>query len=240
MADIKRKEDYYDEEASVYSLKRYPTVAANYVQFLFTHRREVMFALLTKVIADTKPPRTLLEIGTADGVLLRSIAKRLPDAFEKLLGTDLSHEMVAAAQELTRNPHISYMQRDSLDAGGNFTCVMEIGVGALAIDMDNELSRAAAHLAHGGYFICAYAGNGSIATRWGSTAANISQLSAYQVYEAAMRKHFTIEKKVPYGIYVPLLWKVPAAARALQPVAEVLGRLFPSLAHEQLYLLKKK
>lgn len=240
MTDQKRTDDYYDEEASVYSAKRYPKVPVNYVQFLFTHRREVMFKLLGAVLAGSTPPRTLLEIGTADGVLLRSIAKRLPDAFVKMLGSDLSHEMVAAAQELTHSPYISYIQRDSLPAGGDFTCVLEIGVGALAVDMQNELARAAAHLAPGGYFICAYAGGNSIATHWGSTAADISQLQPYKVYEAAMRKHFSIERKVPYGIYVPLLWKVPVLARLLQPVAELLGQLAPSLAHEQLYLLKKK
>jgi hypothetical protein len=240
MTDHKRAGNYYDEEAGVYSLKRYPKVPVNYVQFLFTHRREVMFRLLQTVIANTAAPRTLLEIGTADGVLLRSIAKRIPDAFAKITGSDISQEMVATAGELTHNPHITFVQRDSLAAGGDFICVLEIGVGALATDTQSELSRAAGHLASGGYYICTFAGRNSIATRWGSTAADISQLSPYKTYEAAMREYFTIKKKIPYGIYVPLLWKAPALARRLQPLAEVAGKLFPSLAHEQLYLLKKK
>ncbi len=235
----KRADDYYDDESVVYSAKRYPKRPGNYIQHLFTYRRKLVLGKIREVLPLISRPRTLLEIGCADGVLLRSIALTFPQAFERMIGTDVSAPMITTAQKMTTDPTIEYVVRDALSAGGEFSCAMEIGVGALSLDIDKELSRAAAHLAPKGYFLCVYAGRDSFAARWGMTAADRRQLSSYAHYEKHIRKHFTVINSISYGIHLPLIWRIPSLARILQPMAEFLGLLGPSLCHERLYLLQK-
>ncbi len=235
----KRGDDYYDEEAKVYSQKRYPEVTTNYIQFLFTHRRNLVLSMLGVVKQETVPPRSLLEIGCADGVLLRAVEEKYPGMFAEMLGTDISAPMIETAQVLTHSSHIRYAMRDEIPPRGEYTCEMEIGVGAVSSDMENEFARAAAQLVPGGLFLCVVAGRDSLATRWGMTAAAREKLFPYPVYETEMRKSFTIVRAKSYGLHVPLLWRVPFVGRVLQPVAELFGRCFPALCHERLYLLKK-
>jgi SAM-dependent methyltransferase len=236
----KRQDDYYDAEAGVYSHKRYPGQPQNYIQFLFTHRRDIVLSLLGRVIAATGKPRALFEMGCADGVLLRAIAERYPGAFEQMIGSDVSRPMLEEARKLTHNPSIRFAMRDELPAAGAFTCAMEVGVGAIVLDTLGELALLSAQLGAGGYLICSIAGRDSIAARWGSTAADRALLKPYREYEKDMKKLFTIEAARSCGTHVPLLWRMPFVGRALQPLAEVAGVIFPELAHERVYLLKKK
>ena len=217
MADQKRADTYYDEEASVYSQKRYPARAQNYVHFLFTRRRALLLGMLAKAIAGTKEPRTLLEVGCADGVLLRSIAAAYPNAFAHMLGIDVAEPMIAMARKMTTEPGIEYKMRDELPHTGAFSVVLEIGVAALVHDTAGELGILGNQLESGGYLLCSFGAKSSIAARMEKGAGRRSELKTYAEYEAAMHKHFTVVKKIPYGIYVPLLWKVPALARVLQP-----------------------
>ncbi|HEV8677595.1 MAG TPA: hypothetical protein VN701_02075 [Candidatus Paceibacterota bacterium] len=236
----KRQDDYYDTEAEVYSQKRYPERPANYIQFLFTRRRALVLSLVERVISATAAPRSLFEMGCADGVLLRAIDERYPGAFAGMLGSDVSRPMIEEGARLTGNPSIRFAMRDEVLSPGDFTLAMEVGVGAIVIDTPGELALLASKLAQSGYLICSIAGRDSVAARWGSTAADRAQLKAYREYEKEMRKLFVEEAVRSCGIYVPLLWRVPALGRLLQPVFEIAGVLFPELAHERVYLLKKK
>lgn len=236
----KRQDDYYDKEASTYSEKRYPSVVRNYVQFLFTRRRDIVLTYIGRVIAHTDTPRTLFEMGCADGILLRSISDRYSRAFASLTGSDVSESMLRVAREATKDPSITYLLRDSLPRSGSYTCAMEIGVGALVLDTKGELQILASQLSPGGYLICSIAGADSFAAIWGSTAADRSLLKTYADYETDMQTYFTIKQVRSCGIYMPLLWRVPALGRLLQPIAELVGRLVPERTHERVYLLKKK
>jgi hypothetical protein len=130
--------------------------------------------------------------------------------------------------------------RHEVPPAGNFTCAMEIGVGAIVLDTPGELTLLAGQLMPGGYLICSIAGRDSIAARWGSTAADRALLKPYGEYEKEMEKIFIKEGAHSCGVYIPLLWRMPFVGLLLQPVFEMLGVLFPELAHERVYLLKKK
>lgn len=236
----KRGDDYYDAEARVYSEKRYPSVAQNYTHFLFMRRRDIVLSFIEHVISNANAPRSLFEMGCADGVLLRSIAERYPNAFASMTGSDVSEPMLEAARELTHDRVISYISRESLPQNNSYTCAMEIGVGALVLDTEGELEMLARQLAPGGYLICSFGGCNSLVSLLDRGAARRNQLKSYKEYEHIMRRHFTIVRSRAYGIYMPLMWKTPTLARRIQPLAEVLGFIFPSLAHEQVYLLQKK
>jgi len=236
----KRQDDYYDDEAAVYSQKRYPTRLENYVQFLFTRRRDIVLALIGRVTGATAAPRSLFEMGCADGVLLRAIDARYPGTFSDMLGPDVSGPMLEEGRRLTQNPSIRYALRGELAPAGSFTCAMEVGVGAIVLDTPGELALLSGQLMPGGYLICSIAGRDSIAARWGSTAADRALLKPYREYEKEMKKLFTIESASSCGTHIPLLWRAPFAGRALQPLFEAVGILFPELAHERVYLLKKK
>jgi SAM-dependent methyltransferase len=240
MAYLKRTDEYYDDEARVYSEKRYPERVVAYSQFLFTHRRELVLRLLRHVIANTSTPRSLFEMGCADGILLRSISARYPGAFSTMLGADISQPMIDTARALTTDDTIQYAMRDSLPDRGSYTCVMEIGVAAIILDTRNELAMFARQLAPGGYVLCILRGHDSIVFLLGRGGADRSLFKPYQEYEQTVQEFFTIVDSRTCGIYVPLIWKIPALARIVQPLAEYLGRIFPSLAHERLYLLRKK
>ena len=235
-----RGDEYYDDEASIYSAKRYPRVVTNYIQFLFTHRRDILLATIKQVIRSTPTPRTLFEMGCADGVLLRAVEQRYPQAFTQMLGVDVSEPMVREAIALTQDPTITYKVRSVVAETGSYTCALEIGVAALVLDTKGELKILADQLVPGGYLICSIAGRNSIAAVRGGTAAQRALLKSYSHYEADMRTLFTIEETRSCGIDIPFLWRFPAVGRLLQPLFETLGSLSPGLAHERIYLLKKK
>lgn len=240
MAYLKRPDEYYDDEARVYSEKRYPQRAVTYPQFLFTHRRELVLGFLRRVIENTSAPRSLFEMGCADGILLRSVSVRYPGAFSAMLGADISRPMIDAARALTVDDTIQYAMRDSLPRSGSYSCVMEIGVAAIILDTRDELAMLAGQLAPGGYALCLLRGHDSIVFLLGRGGADRSLFKSYKEYEQMVQEFFTIIDSRSCGIYVPLLWKIPALARLVQPLAEIIGRIFPSLAHERLYLLRKK
>lgn len=236
----KRTDEYYDEEARVYSEKRYPERIVSYPQFLFTHRRELVLNFLHRVIEGTDTPRSLFEMGCADGILLRSISARYPGAFSAMLGADISAPMIDAARARTTDSTIQYAMRDSVPRSGSYTCVMEIGVAAIILDTRNELAMLAGQLAPGGYALCILRGHDSIVFLLGRGTSDRSLFKSYKEYEQMVQEFFTIVDSRACGIYMPLLWKIPTLARLVQPLAEIFGRIFPSLAHERLYLLRKK
>jgi hypothetical protein len=55
-----------------------------------------------------------------------------------------------------------------------------------------------------------------------------------------MAERFYIVSIKPVGLRVPLIWRIPALGRMIQPVAEAVFVFMPGLYHEKVYLLKKK
>lgn len=236
---FKRSSTFYDEESKNYSRRRYPKVATNYIQFFFTRRRKLVLKLLSEVVQRTEAPRSLVEIGCADGILLRSIQERMPKVFDQLVGIDIAEGMITVAKDATDDPAISYEVRKEFIPNRKFTVAMEIGVGELTLKTETEAEWAATQLVPGGYFLCGFAGRDSIVARLDKAAAHREHLNTYATYETALRKYFSIVGVRAYGLYVPFIWRIPFLARIVQPMAEIVGAVFPDLCHEQVYLLQK-
>lgn len=236
---FKRSPTFYDEESKNYSRRRYPKVATDYIQFFFTRRRKLVLELLSEMVQRTEAPRSLVEIGCADGILLRSIQERMPKAFDKLVGIDIAEEMIAVAKDTTDDPAISYEVRKEFMPNRKFTVAMEVGVGELTLKTEAEAEWAAAQLVSGGYFLCGFGGRDSIVARLDKAAARRVHLNTYATYEATLSKYFSIVGVRAHGLYVPFIWRIPFLARIVQPMAEIVGTAFPDLCHEQLYLLQK-
>lgn len=232
---------YYDQESAHYSRKRYPLTVASYVQWLFARRLALMLESLASDGGEREGAR-LLEIGCADGYVLSQIGRAHPE-YAELIGIDTSTSMIDAARaQYASDPRVSYAVRDEHDAGGQtFDAIVEIGVLNFT-DLHAELAFVRDHLAEDGTYICSLASSSSlIVLLRPQNLRDYRHCMTYRQYERIMSEYFQIEQRFAYGFFIPHLWKVPALARIIQPVAETIMRaLAPGLFHETLYVLRKK
>lgn len=229
---------FYNEESKQYSAKRYPLVATTYIQFFFKERLRLTIEQL-KIIIGSKKHLTLLEIGCADGVVLREFSEQLDGAFSKLIGVDLAEGMVEQARSRTADPHIKFFLRGKEVLDGPVDVIVEIGVANYA-DIDEELKYAHEHLSGGGVYVLSLAGKGSINAFFGK-GVGYKNFLAYEEYGQKIATIFRIETVIPCGFFVPLLWRIPRVARIVQPVIEkVMATVAPNAFHEKIYILRKK
>lgn len=229
---------FYNQESSQYSAKRYPPVATTYIQFFFKERLRLTIEQL-KTIVGFKENSTLLEVGCADGVVLREISKRLDGAFSKLVGIDLAEGMVEQARSRTSDSRSKFFLRGKEVLDGPVDVIVEIGVANYA-DIDEELRYAYEHLADGGVYILSLAGKDSSNALFGKGIGYKNFLS-YGDYEQKIADVFRIETVIPCGFFVPLLWRIPRVARVVQPVIEkVMATVAPNAFHEKIYVLRNE
>ncbi|MDQ3014277.1 MAG: class I SAM-dependent methyltransferase [bacterium] len=230
---------FYNKESIIYSEKRYPVVVTDYIQFFFKTRLRFVLEYLTKNTYG-KQRLTLLEIGCADGIILREIKKSLGPVFVDLIGTDISPEMIRAAQEKNAGTEIRFMQRSEYIHALPQDYIIEIGVINYAILVE-ELEYIAQHLKKDGIAIISLAGTGSLWDIRRKNDSGFKTFLSYMEYEAAILKHFTIEKSIAVGLPIPIIWRVPPCARILQPLIEkILWPIAPNLFHEKIYIIKLK
>lgn len=235
-----KDQDFYNKESAYYSPKRYPEQASNYVQFFFKRRLEVTIGMLKGAeVVSIDSNRRLLEIGCADGVVMRAIAKEMEGSFSSMVGIDTAPEMIDTAEVLTPDQRLKFFERGQEPAAEKFDAIVEIGVANYA-DAVVELAYISAHLAEGGVCVLSIAGTGSLNSRV-SGGEGYRHFLSYGEYEKKIRKLFTIDRVTPVGLRLPLLWHLPILARIIQPFLEVcLAPFAPGLFHEKVYLLKKK
>ena len=189
-------------------------------------------------ISENKAGMNLLEIGCADGVVLRAIASR-SRTFSALLGVDISPKMIEAAKLEKTEPNISFaLRNDSLT--GQFDVIAEVGVLNLN-DLDSEIDFVKKHLKSGGYYICSLASGTSsraiLKAKGGDDA--FTHFLSFGEYDQKLKKHFVVVKSDYYGLFIPLIWKIPFLARIIQPSVELLLKPFaPFLFHEKIYLFR--
>lgn len=227
---------YYDDESDKYSQKRYPTLALNHTHFLFKRRLELLLGLLRKVGLSG----SLLEIGCADGVVLTQLQRDFPAV--QLSGVDLSPGMIAAAKRHDSSGTIRFALRDDAAVkGGTFDVIVEVGVLNLT-DFSTELDFTERALKKDGYYVCSLSSRTSLlAVLKPDTISAYRHLESYREYEQVLSQKFVILARIPYGLFVPHLWKVPSLARVLQPFFDLLCRFIaPDLLHERIYLLRKR
>ena len=229
--------NYYNKEGAVYSQKRYPELSTDYVHFFFKKRRTILMRILRDILVTHPQMTTFLEVGCADGVIIRDIKNYFPQ-LTQLTGVDISPSMIAEA--IRQSPRgIDFYVREH-DSYGTFDVVVEVGVVNLT-DMETEFAFARNNMRPDGYYICSLSSKTSLRSRLKVKSADFSHHLLFEEYERAVLAHFTILKEESYGLFIPFIWKIPFLGRLLQPLAEVVGvACCPMLFHEKIYLLRLK
>jgi 2-polyprenyl-3-methyl-5-hydroxy-6-metoxy-1,4-benzoquinol methylase len=225
---------YYDAESVRYSRKRYPAKATTYVQAFYLRR----LAIVTEFVRSLAygQPISVLEVGCADGVILRSLYAALPKMFSSLTGVDVSERMVQTARVESAGLPIRYAVRSGTQEEPR-DLVIEVGVLNYVPDFEQELLSLRAAIAPNGHALISLAGKGSLWHRLKRTGDEFADFQNYTDYETVIMKHFSIVAMAPVGLFVPYLWRVPVLARAIQPLAERALVAAPGLFHERIYLL---
>ncbi len=229
---------YYDQESGLYSKKRYPDLETTYTQFLFKRRLGILLEYL-RTAFDGKPSVELLEVGCADGYVLSQV-NGLALRAKRLLGVDISPGMVEVAKRRSTDK-MRFCVRESYDFSREaFDGIIEIGVLNLT-DFVSDVAFAKEHLKTDGYYICSIAASTALVAKLKpGNKEDYCHFLTYPEYEAELRKHFSVIRSVPYGLFIPYLWRSPRLARIIQPAVENLfKKLVPRLFHEKIYLLKK-
>lgn len=229
--------EFYNKESLKYSSKRYPRKASTYIQYFFKRRLQILLIELGE-ICEEKTGLNLLEVGCADGVVLRAIVEAFPQSFSSMTGIDTAKDMVSAAKSLTNDSRIAFYERGA-EPKEKRDVIIEIGVANYA-DFDEELRYAKENLIEGGTFILSIAAKGSINAFFGKGDGYNNFLS-YREYESRISHSFRIVRYIPVGFYIPIIWRVPAIARYIQAVKErVMAPIAPNVFHEKVYVLKAK
>lgn len=191
--------------------------------------------MLRDISATHPQMASLLEVGCADGVIIRGIKNYFPQ-FTQLVGVDVSPAMIAEA--IGQSPQdMDFYVRDR-DIYGAFDIIVEVGVVNLT-DMETEFIFAKKNMKPGGYYICSLASKTSSRSRMKMKPTDFVHHLSFKEYEDALSKHFTIVSSEAYGLFIPLIWKIPFLGRSLQSIMEVMGKLCcPQLFHEKIYLLR--
>lgn len=208
--------NFYDAESKVYSNKRYPLKTTDYIHYFFKKRLLIVLNLLEKIVIEQDNLK-LLEVGCADGVVIKKIEERFGYKFSELQGIDLSPQMIIAAEKnRVENSKIKYAARDSSDNVENvFDVIVEVGV-ANYTDFLTELKFAQKNLRADGYFILSIAGSDALAVKLGKASKEaFNNLLRYKDYEKMIADHFDIIKIFPCGFWLPKLWKLPALAKVM-------------------------
>jgi len=244
MKDIK----YYDKESAVYSSKRYPLQSFCFTHFLFKRRLLILINRLNKITKHKKGKLSLLEIGCADGIVLREIRKNI-NCFSELIGVDISPNMIKIAKNSSKNNIIKFYVRKEGDSfNQKFDVIVEIGVLNL-VNIDQEFRYVYKHLKKDGYYICSFASKTSLKSFLSNIflkqniAENFKHLLSFKDYEREIKKFFVVIDIVPYGLFIPYIWKIPSLAIFVQRFVEFLFRnlfVLDNLFHEKIYILKKK
>ena len=230
---------FYDTESAQYSRKRYPLVAQSYTQFFFNRRLALTKQFVGRVLsASAGVPVTLLEVGCADGVVVRELARAFHGAFKKMVGIDISPSMIAEARRQNTDSNAEFLLREEYGSRPPVNIVIETGVINYA-NFEEDLQFAFSNLQTGGYYLLSVAGTESLRNRL-KHESGFNDFRSYRVYDRLIREKFTVLGVRGCGVFMPYLWRIPAIARLVQPMLEVaLGTLVPGLCHEKLYLLKK-
>lgn len=234
--------NYYNAESEIYSQKRYPEKTGNYIHYFFKKRLAIVLSIINEIIAKGDN-FSILEVGCADGVVIRKIEEKFGNKFVQMQGIDLSPLMIEAAKKNGgENSKIKYATRNSdVNSIANFDIIIEVGV-INYTDFLTELKFAQKNLQKDGYYILSIAGNDSLMARLGKTKIDaFNNLLNYKDYENKVVEYFDIIKVVSCGFWLPWLWKLPVLARIAQPFFDFLfSSLLPNLFHEKVYLLKVK
>lgn len=233
--------EFYNKISGSYSADRYPEVTSSYTQFFFKRRLSLLEDAIKRSIKETDRELSVLEIGCADGVVLRRVYDVFNANFSSFLGVDISPKMIEVASQENADTNIISKVRNEYHDSKKFDLIIEVGVINYTDSVEEEMSYAHSVLNDEGYYICSFAGTDSFLNKIKPGDKGYNNFLSYKEYEQIMQKFFRIEKKIPVGFFVPLMWRFPVIARFKQPIVENLFKyIAPNLFHENIYILRKK
>lgn len=231
--------NFYNEESWQYSSKRYPSVARTYTHFFYKRRLAITKKLISQNLKKLGENPTLLEMGCADGVIVREIEKAFPNRFKKLIGIDIAPQMIGEAKNKNENPHAEFFTREQYLSEELVDLVVETGVVNYA-KFDEEIAFAYRVLKPGGLYLLSVAGTGSLLNML-KHEGDFNDFRSYGEYERLLREKFIVKKVRGCGFFIPFLWRVPVLAQVVQSSIDPLaGNVLPGLCHEKVFLLRKK
>lgn len=238
---MRKDTEFYNKISHRYSADRYPVVVWSYTQFFFKRRLSFVVDSIGRLIKETDKDLSVLEIGCADGVVLRKIYEIFSPHFFYFLGIDISPKMIEVASRENSGTGIIFKTRGEYRDTRQYDLIVEVGVINYVASLENEIAYVHGVLKGSGYYICSVAGTNSLWNKIETADKGFSNFCSYEEYEQILQNFFLIEKKIPVGFFMPLLWRAPAVARIVQPIIEIIFKPFvPNLFHENVYLLKKK
>lgn len=233
--------EFFNTASSSYSSNRYPVVSQSYTQHFFKKRLSVVIDLLRDSPEFTGTGFSVLEIGCADGVVLRNIYESFGQVFSEYTGIDTSPKMIEVAEREHGDVPILFKVRERYAGTKQHDLIIEIGVLNYVPSIRDECMYVHRALKDTGIYVCSLAGTNSIWNKIKSGDKGYSSFLSYEEYQSLLQRYFTIEKEIPVGFFVPLLWRVPSLARIIQPIIEwVFEPILPNLFHEKVYILKRK
>jgi hypothetical protein len=229
---------FYNAESARYSSSRYPKQSITFTQFFFKKRLAIVLNEIGK-ITNNKKELSLLEVGCADGVVVRAVWERYAAIFKNILAIDIAPQMIGVASKHNKNTSIAFSVRTDVALPGAHDLILEVGVLNFA-NLEEELRAVSTALVPGGRYICSLSSTTSLQNRL-KGASGYRHLKSYKEYEAELCKYFVIEHVQGVGAFIPWLWKLPALARVVQPLADALIlTTIPNLSHEKVYVLTAK
>ena len=233
--------EFYNKISGSYSEDRYPEIANSYTQFFFKRRLDLLVNAIKQTTLAHGGELSVLEIGCADGVVLRKVYEVFFKKFSYFVGLDISPKMIEVASLKNSDTGIFFKVRNDYHDLRKFNLILEVGVINYTESIEDEMAYAHSVLGVGGYYICSFAGTDSLLNRIKPEDKGYNNFLSYEEYEEIIQKFFVIERKLPVGFFVPFLWRVPVLARLIQPIAEGIFRGFvPNLFHEKIYFLKNR
>lgn len=230
---------FYNEESVQYSSKRYRDVAETYIQFFFNRRLSITKRLVAEILKQEEKPLSLLELGCADGVVVRALQKAFPDAFSHMVGIDISPAMIEEARKYVTDKNTEFLLRQEYNARPPVSIITETGVINYA-GFDSDMTFALENIKEKGWYVLSVAGTDSLRNQLKGEG-DFVDFRSYKEYERILRKNFFIHRTIGCGLFIPHIWKAPFIARPIQLCADVVfGYMFPDLCHEKVYLLRKK
>ena len=239
--------EFFDKESPIYSAKRYVEAPTNYTQYFFGRRLKVILDMVAEIaeesrakVAMPEQKLSLLEVGCADGIIMKKIAQDFPTKFASMTGIDISPKMIDVAKRDPELAGMTFMERKDFVSPAGKDVIIEIGTANYA-DIHEELSFASSNLVTNGFYILSLDGKGSIWSWLVKGKTGYNNFLSYKEYERLISENFEILKVAPVGLFILGIWKVPALARVIQPIKEAVNaKIFPGLFHEKVYLLRKK
>lgn len=230
--------NFYDSESKNYSAKRYAEKPISYTQYFFGRRLKLVSCAVGDILEKRGGATSLLEVGCADGVVVKDLCAKYGAKISSVVGIDISPKMIEVARTNVVDSRACFLERKDYQTSPK-DMVIEVGVANYA-DIHEELAFAKANMKQDGVYILSLAGKYSLWSMRVGGKTGFNNFLSYKQYESLIKRDFKIIKTIPVGVFVPFIWKVPPVARIIQAMKEAISaKVFPNLCHEKIYILAK-